>query len=80
MPSTSLELRARDYERDAVGESDDDGARDEANGGPAAGEAHDGEHDTGHHRAHEEPIEPVLRNDARDHHDEGARWSADFYV
>jgi hypothetical protein len=37
---------------------------------PDAGEAHDHEHDAGHHRAHEQAVYAVLRDDARDHDDE----------
>ena len=79
-PEEVLELRAGDDERDAVGEADDDRARDEPDGGAGAGEPHDDEHDAGHHRAHEQAVDAVLGDDARDDHDERAGRSADLHV
>ena len=38
------------------------------------------EHDAGHHRADEEAGDPVVGDDARDHHDEGAGRAADLHA
>lgn len=66
-----LELRARDDERNAVGEADDNGAWNVADGRACSREAHDHEQHAGHHRAHEQAAHAVLRDNAGDHDDEG---------
>ena len=66
------QLGAGDEDGDAVREADDDRARDEADGDAHAGEPHDDQHDAGHHRAHEQAVDAVLRDDAGDDDDERA--------
>ena len=73
-----LYLRAGDQDGDAVGEADDDGARNELDRRAHAGDAHDHQQNAGHHGAHEEAIDAVKRDDAGDDHDEGAGGSANL--
>ena len=53
-----LDLRGGDQDGDAVGEADDDHARNELDGCAQAGEAHDQEHDSGHQRDHGKAVMP----------------------
>ena len=46
--------------------------------GAQAGRAQDDEHDAGHHRAHEQAVDAVGRDDAGDDDDEGAGRPADL--
>ncbi len=63
---------------DAVGESDDDGPRDEANGGAEAGKSHGQQDDSGHQRDHGEAGQAEAGDDAGDDDDECAGGSADL--
>ena len=65
-------LRAGNQNRDTVGETDHNGARNELHRRTHAGQAHDHKHDAGHDRAHEQAVDTVDSDDSRDHHDERA--------
>ena len=56
------------------------GRGNEANRRPHAGEAHDDQHDAGHHGAHEQAVHAVLRDDAGDDDDECACRSGDLHA
>ena len=73
-----LDLRGCDQERDAVGESDGDGAGDVLDGGAEAGEAHDEEQNAGHDSYEGESGYAKFDDDAGDDDDEGAGGAADL--
>src|SRR6266478_4744543 len=73
-----LELRDRDEYRDAVGESYDDRPWNELDGRAHPGRAEHDENDAGHQGAHEQPVDAMSRDDARDDHDERAGRPADL--
>ena len=73
-----LYLSAGDQDGDAVGKADDHRAGDELDCGAHAGDAHDHQQNTGHHRTHEEAIDTVKCDDAGDDHNEGAGGSANL--
>ena len=73
-----LDLGAGDQDGDAVGEADDHGSRNELDSRAHARDAHDHQQDAGHHRAHEEAIDTVECNNARDDNDESAGGSSDL--
>ena len=77
-PEEIFYLGAGDQDCDAVGESDHDGTRNELDGRAHAGEAQNDQHHAGHHGAHEQAIDAVHGDDARDHDDEGAGGPADL--
>ncbi len=73
-----LDLRGGDEQRDAVGESDGDRARDEFDGGAEAGEAHDEEENAGHDSYEGQSGYAELDDDSGDDDDEGAGGAADL--
>ena len=73
-----FDLGRGDQQGDAVGEADDDGARDEAHGGTQAGEAEEEQNHAGHHGDHEESGEAVFGEDSGDDDHEGAGGAADL--
>ena len=72
------DLGARNQDGNAVREADDHGPWQELDRGPHSGRAEDHEHDPGHHRAHEEAADAVLRDDAGYDDDERTGRSADL--
>ena len=73
-----FDLGAGDQDRNAVGESDDDRARDKFHRRAQPGNAHDHKQNAGHHGAHEQSVDAMNGNDACDHDDKCARRSADL--
>lgn len=71
-------LGAGNEDGDAIGESDDDGARDELDGRAQACDSHDDEENSGHDGAHEKAVYTVCRDDAGDYNDEGSGGPADL--
>src|SRR5262249_22432266 len=63
------DLRTGDQNSDAVGESDDDGARKIFHGGAHARDTQEQKKNAGHHRANEEASDSVLGNDSRNDND-----------
>ena len=64
-PEEIFDLRAGDDDRDAVGESNDHRPRNELHRRAQAGDAQDHQHHARHQRAHEQAVDPVLRDDVR---------------
>src|SRR3954447_7358468 len=71
-------LRAGDEDGNSVGESNDHWAGDELYRGAEPGEAHDDQEYAGHDGAHEESIDAVSGDNARDYDDEGAGGATDL--
>jgi hypothetical protein len=71
-------LSAGNEDGDAVGEPDDHGARNEFDGSAETGGAHDDQEYSRHHRAHEQAIDAVGGDDARDYDHEGAGRAANL--
>ncbi len=72
------DLRARDEDGNAVGETHDHRSREIFDGGTHAGRAKQKEQDAGHHRAHEQTTNAVLGDDSRDNHDERSGRASDL--
>ena len=70
-----LDLSGGDQQGDAVGESDYDGSRDEADGGAKTGHSEKKQNDSSHHRHHQQAGKPEFRDDGRDDNDERAGGS-----
>ena len=75
-----LDLCHEDYDGNAVGETDHDGHRDEADQLPHAGKAHRQQEGPGEHGGAEQVYEAVRGNDAIDDRNEGAGGSADLHA
>jgi hypothetical protein len=73
-----FDLSAGDEDGDAVGEADDDGARNEFDGGAKASDAEEDEEHAGHEGADQQSVEAVAGQDAEDDDDEGAGGAADL--
>ena len=73
-----LDLRGGDQHRDAVGESDDDRARNEAHRRAEAGESHRDEQDARHQRDQREAAHSEARHNAGDDDDKCAGGPADL--
>ena len=73
-----LDLRGGNQDGDAVGESDDHQARDEADRGAEAGESHGKQDDAGHQRDHGQAAHAEAGHNAGDDDDESAGGSADL--
>src|SRR5205814_1807217 len=71
-------LRARDEHRDPVREADDDRPRDELDRVPHARRAEYDEQRARHHRAHEQAVDAVVRDDAGHDDDERAGRPCDL--
>ena len=75
-----LDLRQEDQHRDAVGEADDDGQRNELDQHAQPEDAHRQQDAAGHEGADEQVRHAVLRDDAVDDDDEGAGRAADLHA
>ena len=73
-----FDLGRGDQQGDAVGEADDDRARDELDGGAEAGDAHDEQDDAGHEGDEGEAGDAEAGDDAGHDDDEGAGGSPDL--
>ena len=73
-----LDLRAGDKHRDAVRESNDNRSRNVLHRGAQPVDPQYDQQHARHQRAHEQAVQPVLRDDPVDDHDERARGSADL--
>ena len=73
-----LDLGAGDQHGDAVRETDDDRTRNELDHRAHAGDAESDEQNAGDERAHEQPVDAILGDDAGDHDDERAGRPADL--
>src|SRR5260370_28483800 len=71
-------LRAGDQDGNTVGEADNDGPRNVLYRSTHAGEPHDDENDSGHHRAHEQAFDAMNGDDASDDDDKGSGWATDL--
>ncbi len=73
-----LDLGAGNQDRDAVGESHHDRTRDELYRCSQTRRAQDDQHHPGHHRADQQPIEAIARQDAKDDDDKRPSRPADL--
>ena len=73
-----LHLRAGDQHGNAIGESDHHGTRNKLHGGPHPGCAENDKQHAGHDCAHEQTINAVRSDYARNHYDESAGRTADL--
>ena len=71
-------LGAGDQDGDAVGESDDNGTRNEFHACAETGCSHDDEEHSCHHGTHEQSVGAMCSHDAGDYDDKGAGRSADL--
>ncbi len=77
-PREILDLRGGDQQRNAVGESDGDRARDVFDGGAQASKSHDEQQNSGHDPHQREAADSEAGNDAGHDDDKSARGSADL--
>ncbi len=73
-----LDLGAGNEDGNSVRKADDDGSRNVLNRRPHAGEPHDHQNESRHHRAHEEAIDTVESDNAGDDDDEGSGGATDL--
>ena len=74
-----FDLCAGDEDGDAIGKSDDNRSRNELDGSAEAGCAHDDQEYPRHYRAHEQAVDAVDGDDARDYDHEGAGRTANLH-